>query len=62
MSEYDYLLQGSFLRAIDDTPVVTVKDDRVLVVAGSRHLALTADAAWELLASLSAALNEAVAE
>jgi hypothetical protein len=62
MSEYDYLLKGSFLRAIDDTPKVSVQDDRVVILAGARHLALTADAAWELLASLSAALNEAVAE
>lgn len=54
MSEYDYLQQGSFLRPRSEAPLVIVKDDRVLIVVGGRHLSLTKDAAWDLTASLSA--------
>jgi hypothetical protein len=54
MSGYDYLREGSFLRPTSEAPQVIVKDDRVLIVTGGRHLSLTKEAAWELTASLSA--------
>jgi hypothetical protein len=51
------VFMSGYLRPVEATPSVSIVGERVLVVAGDRHLALTVDAAWELLDRLSAGLQ-----